>query len=629
MKTLQKWVLICTAFAAAGLTGSCKPDDDNNGGEEPAATMYDIKFEANENGTAKAFVGDQEVTRAEEGDQVRIVATPADATGYTFGSWSIFPTTVALAAKESPETTFTMPAGDVTLVTTYNQVVTYNKITFADAFEHGTIEVRFDGEVIESGADIPAAGRVDLKAVPERGYRFLGWTGIELMENDALEAWFLMPDQDVEISAAFEYIPVELTIRVEPFNIVGGSLTFELNGESAEIEDVWNDAGTQIIRHVVRAFKQDEMTVTAVPEQNYRLKSISMIGYELNEQALVNTFELTNSSTLEVEFEKNASPVVFEIFDTDTGELLEDTANTFEVTVGGEPVASGDEVVFESQMTLTARPDEAGQWEFTKWRTVNAEGVESDLGNNSTALSTGLLYRGFAKIRAYFKYIGDVELTLPEPGESVSIGGVTWATHNVATPGSFATLVTDYGWYYQFGIRYGWQDGSTKSPEAVWQQPSYWPYTPNVPQPGARLYKEMTWSSTATGSGSNDGNPCPAGYKVPTPADYEALGAATTNEVIYVAGGIKGRLFTDKEDTSKTIFFPAAGFWISTPSGEAPGNVGTHGHYWSDYGVQAPNNPQAGAMQMLNGNDDVMISFATVNYTSRVSALSVRCVKQN
>jgi hypothetical protein len=66
---------------------------------------------------------------------------------------------------------------------------------------------------------------------------------------------------------------------------------------------------------------------------------------------------------------------------------------------------------------------------------------------------------------------------------------------------------------------------------------------------------------------------------MPTEADFNKLSAATTNAWVtnYGGSGVNGRLFTDKTDSSKTMFFPAAG---SCNDGSVY-NVGSYGRYWS------------------------------------------------
>jgi hypothetical protein len=66
-------------------------------------------------------------------------------------------------------------------------------------------------------------------------------------------------------------------------------------------------------------------------------------------------------------------------------------------------------------------------------------------------------------------------------------------------------------------------------------------------------------------------------WRTPTEEDFQILLTNTTNKWVKVVNGVKGRLFTSKADTSKTLFFPACG----NCSGGNVYSVGYFGHYWS------------------------------------------------
>jgi hypothetical protein len=65
---------------------------------------------------------------------------------------------------------------------------------------------------------------------------------------------------------------------------------------------------------------------------------------------------------------------------------------------------------------------------------------------------------------------------------------------------------------------------------------------------------------------------------MPTTAEYTALKNAvnTTWTADYQGSGIAGMIFTDKTDSSKTLFFPAAG----SCSNGSVNVVGNNGYYW-------------------------------------------------
>jgi uncharacterized protein (TIGR02145 family) len=70
------------------------------------------------------------------------------------------------------------------------------------------------------------------------------------------------------------------------------------------------------------------------------------------------------------------------------------------------------------------------------------------------------------------------------------------------------------------------------------------------------------------------------GWRMPTNSEYQSLIDATNKTWMsnYNGSGNNGTLFTDKQDSSKTLFFPAAGYC------QEVGNVyevNRNGSYWS------------------------------------------------
>jgi uncharacterized protein (TIGR02145 family) len=65
-------------------------------------------------------------------------------------------------------------------------------------------------------------------------------------------------------------------------------------------------------------------------------------------------------------------------------------------------------------------------------------------------------------------------------------------------------------------------------------------------------------------------------WRMPTTAEFQALGAAVNTTWTQV-NNVYGILCTDKTDSSKTLFFPAAGYCYN---GSVEG-VGNGGFYWS------------------------------------------------
>jgi uncharacterized protein (TIGR02145 family) len=68
-------------------------------------------------------------------------------------------------------------------------------------------------------------------------------------------------------------------------------------------------------------------------------------------------------------------------------------------------------------------------------------------------------------------------------------------------------------------------------------------------------------------------------WRMPTTAEWQAFGAAvnTAWTASYQGSGVAGMVCTDKTDSSKTLFFPAAGCC----SYGSVSLVGSRGYYWS------------------------------------------------
>lgn len=168
--------------------------------------------------------------------------------------------------------------------------------------------------------------------------------------------------------------------------------------------------------------------------------------------------------------------------------------------------------------------------------------------------------------------IGHVDTTKTDTG--VIINGVTWATRNVATPGTFVSSAEDYGYFYQWNSKVGWpatgaignitaSDGST-----TWNSRWSGCTTPS---------SSDTWTST------ND--PSPSGWRVPTYAEIKTLFDTTkVTRTWTTKNGVKGEKFTDKT-TGNFIFLPASGYRDYCDG--MLGFVGLSGYYWGSTAYDA------------------------------------------
>jgi uncharacterized protein (TIGR02145 family) len=184
---------------------------------------------------------------------------------------------------------------------------------------------------------------------------------------------------------------------------------------------------------------------------------------------------------------------------------------------------------------------------------------------------------------------------VPQYDIGVFIKGVTWATRNVAMPGTFAANPEDAGMFYQWNSKIGWSstDPMTNS-------------TGDTLQWNNQLPASQTWLI--------ENDPCPTGWHVPTLQDMESLISA--GSLLGELNGVAGHFFGD---SNNKLFLPAAKCRIWSD-----GNLGvsTMGFYWScvpKYGV-----PDYNAAYALSFDNKYYWS-STQGYVSSYGH-SVRCV---
>ena len=209
--------------------------------------------------------------------------------------------------------------------------------------------------------------------------------------------------------------------------------------------------------------------------------------------------------------------------------------------------------------------------------------LEWSNGNTRTALgsqSTSARWSGNGNYNAS-SWSNSVTLTVNDPyvGHAyVEIGGLKWATMNIG-----ASSVTDAGLYFQWGDTQGYTASQVGSGSG--KKYFYWKdykYGNGKSSPGAT---GMTKYNSTDGKTVLDLSDDAAranwggGWRMPTTAEFQALGNAVntawTND--YQGTSISGLVCTDKTDSSKVLFFPAAGYCFYGRVTDA-----THiGYYWS------------------------------------------------
>jgi len=183
--------------------------------------------------------------------------------------------------------------------------------------------------------------------------------------------------------------------------------------------------------------------------------------------------------------------------------------------------------------------------------------------------------------------------------KGVVINGLRWATRNVGTPNKFVMNQEDFGMYYQFNRKMGWNEYSKEQ----------WDKT---------IPTGTTWEKV--------NNPCPEGWRLPTSEELKTL--LDTTKVYSewtIHNGISIVKFTDKL-TKEQIFLPLSGSrdWENGILHKGDGN------YWSS---------QQSAPQETDCNDSPQCRYMHYLYfdTSRKVylnrwnpniGLSVRCLSE-
>jgi len=173
----------------------------------------------------------------------------------------------------------------------------------------------------------------------------------------------------------------------------------------------------------------------------------------------------------------------------------------------------------------------------------------------------------------------------------VVINGITWATRNVDTPGTFAKTPESAGMFYQWNRKKAWN--VTDKEVVGWDK--------STPQ-------GIEWEKV------ND--PCPVGWQVPTKENQLSL--FDSKKVIdewTIQNGITGRKFTNIA-TGNFLFLPLAGY--RNPHTGGLNFVGTYGEYWGS----TPHERNESYAYNVNFDEDIAIVY----YYLRSAGFLVRCV---
>lgn len=220
--------------------------------DEPTVDgTYSISIDSCTGGSVKASA-----TKAAAGDTITLTATPDDS--YVFGDWYVFNTTngTNISVKNN---TFTMPAGDVQVSATFDEIDPNAKywITLAD-IQNGIVDLS-----ISTPYHVTAGTEITLTASPHYGYYFDSFsvtrddTGNNVTVTDGK---FTMPAGDVTVNATFVELP-DNTYSITVSSTANGSL--ETMKSAAE--------------------KGETVNLYATPSEGYELESISVKDADQND----------------------------------------------------------------------------------------------------------------------------------------------------------------------------------------------------------------------------------------------------------------------------------------------------------------------------------------------------------
>ena len=160
------------------------------------AMTYLIGLTTDGKGTAKASIRGETVYESVKGKTVTITAKAND--GYVFAGWTPISGGAVLEDATAEETTFTMPAQDISF-----------KANFVTEAERYIITLTIDGNgTADADKDDAAEGEtVTISATPGEGYIFDKWSvisgGVDIADTAAAETTFIMSAGPVDIEAYF------------------------------------------------------------------------------------------------------------------------------------------------------------------------------------------------------------------------------------------------------------------------------------------------------------------------------------------------------------------------------------------------------------------------------------------
>ena len=144
--------------------------------------------------------------------------------------------------------------------------------------------------------------------------------------------------------------------------------------------------------------------------------------------------------------------------------------------------------------------------------------------------------------------------------EYIEIGGIKWATMNIG-----ANSVTDTGLYFQWGDTQGYTAEQVGSGEGQkyfsWEDYKYGNGTSYPGDAGMTKYNAIDNKHVLDPEDDAITAAWGSDWRMPTATEFQALGNAVNTAWVsnYQGSGVNGLVCTDKNDSSKVLFFPACG----------------------------------------------------------------------
>jgi len=199
-KLLYPFAFILTAFL---ILYSCSEEEDTTPPPsvvkpttpepepEPEVSQFTLTVTAGEGGTISTEGGTYD-----EGTEVTITATPAE--GYEFVGWE---------GSDSTEASLTVTLGaNTTLNALFEAVVQYTLSVKVKDYAGGVLIIQSE-EWYDFELNFNEGSEVNIVAIPEEGYEFVGWEGID---NNSAEIT-LAVDSNTSIQAIFQRLPFAST----------------------------------------------------------------------------------------------------------------------------------------------------------------------------------------------------------------------------------------------------------------------------------------------------------------------------------------------------------------------------------------------------------------------------------